>query len=45
MGAFGSKHHHCNQDHSKNAAPGGKDRFAKFGDDYHTLEQVSQIDR
>ncbi|KAM3189455.1 hypothetical protein ACQJBY_068012 [Aegilops geniculata] len=49
MGAFGSKdnpsgrhhHHHCNQDHSKNAAPGGKDRFAKFGDDYHTLEQVT----
>lgn len=30
-----------NHSHSNNAARRGHNRFAKFGDDYHTLEQVT----
>ncbi|BAF24042.1 E3 ubiquitin-protein ligase RGLG2 [Oryza sativa Japonica Group] len=48
MGAFCSKQnpsgqqpHCCNHSSSSNAAPKGNNRFAKFGDDYHTLEQVT----
>jgi len=50
MGAFCSKQnpsgqqpHCCNHSSSSNAAPKGNNRFAKFGDDYHTLEQVRLI--
>jgi E3 ubiquitin-protein ligase RGLG len=51
MGGFGSKESSSgrqqqqqqhNQDRGRSAAPAGHNRFAKFGDDYHTLEQVSQ---
>jgi hypothetical protein len=48
MGGFGSKESSSgrqqqqqhNQDRGRSAAPAGHNRFAKFGDDYHTLEQV-----
>jgi E3 ubiquitin-protein ligase RGLG len=50
MGSFGSKESSSgrqqqqqHQDRGKNAVPGGQNRFANFGDDYHTLEQVSEI--
>ena len=36
--------HNHNHNHSSGAASkGGKNRYANFGDDYHTLEQVSSI--
>ncbi|KAK1601089.1 hypothetical protein QYE76_008368 [Lolium multiflorum] len=49
MGGFGSKESSSgrqqqqqhNQDRGRSAAPAGHNRFAKFGDDYHTLEQVT----
>ncbi|KAM0830429.1 hypothetical protein ACQ4PT_066215 [Festuca glaucescens] len=47
MGGFGSKESSSgrqqqqHQDRGRSAAPAGHNRFAKFGDDYHTLEQVT----
>ena len=38
--------HNHNHNHSNGAAAaskGGKNRYAKIGDDYHTLEQVKSI--
>ncbi|KAF0909131.1 hypothetical protein E2562_031634 [Oryza meyeriana var. granulata] len=37
----GQRPHCCNHSSSNNAASRGKNRFARFGDDYHTLEQVT----
>jgi hypothetical protein len=36
-------HNHNHNHNSSAASKGGKNRYANFGDDYHTLEQVSSI--
>uniref|UniRef100_A0ACD5ZMN6 Uncharacterized protein n=1 Tax=Avena sativa TaxID=4498 RepID=A0ACD5ZMN6_AVESA len=41
MGAFGSKESSSGRQQQQHNQDRGKNRFANFGDDYHTLEQVT----